>query len=80
MQNDVTMKDLRELFNWGLFTGFLCLVWKKCFRGKDRKRERFLGGQIDMQESKKDKQMGIKYPILFYLRLQQDCWSIIDVF
>ena len=41
-------------------------------RGKQRKRESFLGGQIDMQESKEDKQMGIKHFILYYLRLQQD--------
>ena len=38
-----------------------------------RERERvFLGGQMDMQESKKDRQIGIKYPILYYLRLQRD--------
>ena len=61
--------------------GFLVFGLEEMFQEERTERERvFLLGWIDMQESKKDKQMGIKYPILYYLRLQQDCWSIIDVF
>ena len=41
-------------------------------KGKDRKRESFLGRQMDMQESKEDKQMGITHSILYYSRLQQN--------
>ena len=42
----------------------------KCFKRKEKKEREFMGGQMDIQESKKDKQMGIKHSILYYLRLQ----------
>ena len=52
-----------------LFMGFLC--WFEELLQKERKeRESFLGGQMDMQESKKDKQMGVKHSFLYYSRLQ----------
>ena len=49
------------------FYGFLEFGLEEMFQKEKTERERvFLGGQIDMQESKKDKQMGIKYSILYY--------------
>ena len=71
--------DSLLLWYWELFNGFLVFGFEELFQEERRERE-FLGGQIDMQECRKDKQIGIKYPILCYLRLQRDWWSIVNIF